>query len=260
MHNVIPVFLCLLFIIKVTLSKEISVCSDANYWYPYSYVNDSGKAEGVHIDMLVYVLNEMGYDYTITPLPWKRCLYEMKHGKYDAVVSASYKSERALYLHYPDRASAGKTEFYLTKVSYVVISHKELLYEFTGDLSTLPSPVRSVLGYSIIDDLSRQGVTVYSGINVRNNIEALIRTKRGVVITTYNTAKALLKRIDGDNELVIHAPPLKSKAYYTGFSQRKEDITENEMREIWKRCAELRKDTLFMDSLYLKYEGAEVSK
>lgn len=248
--------LCLvpLLIVTIVLSKTISICSDANYWYPFSYVNDSGKAEGLHVDMLVHILDEMGYDYTIKPLPWKRCLYVAKHGECDAVLSASFKTERAAYLQYPDSVSYEKAKQYLTKVEYVVISHVESSYKFLGDVKTLPLPVRSVLGYSIIDDLSAQGVTVYSGINVLKNIEALMRSKRGVVITTPNTAKALLKRDDYGDSLQIHEVLLTSKAYYLPFSQLKTDISQEERKKIWQRCAELRKDTLFMDSLYLKYE------
>lgn len=239
---------------ECVVSKEIAVCSDENYWYPFSYVNDSGKAEGIHVDMLEYILEKLEYDYSITPLPWKRCLLETRDGKYDAVLSASYKSERAEYLEYPANASEDASAVYLTKVEYVVVTHRENTYRYNGDVLTLPQPVRGVLGYSIVDDLLSQGVEVYKGFNVRDNIDLLIRSKRGAVITTPNTAKAIIDEFGLGKSLVVNETMLASKAYYLPFSILKKSVTSEMRRAIWKECEKLRNETRFMDSLYLKYE------
>lgn len=235
-------------------SKEIAICSDANYWYPFSYVNEQGNAEGLHVDMLVYVLNELGYAYTITPLPWKRCFHETKEGKYDAILNASYKPDRAEFMYYPEGAASNESHHYLTKVSYVVITPIELSFDYSGNNRLLPQPIRSILGYSIVDDLTKQGIPIKTGNNVRENFESLLRTKQGSIITTLHTARAIIKEMKIENKLRIHKRPITSKSYFIAFSKSKGQLTEKERLEIWKRCETLRKDTLFMDSLYQYYE------
>ena len=89
-----------------TEGKTISICSDANYWFPYTF-NKNDVSKGLHVDLVKKALAKSGIVAVIEPLPWKRCLFSAKKGRYDAVISASYKQERAEYLYYPEDAILG---------------------------------------------------------------------------------------------------------------------------------------------------------
>lgn len=192
--DTVKVLLVFAHILTAVSSRDITLCSDENYWYPFSYTNEKGEAAGLYIDMVSRIFENLDYSCTITPLPWKRCLLGAENGSYDGVVGASYKDERALFLDYPENAAANRSVYYLTKVEYVLVTHKDENYCFRGNVKTVPQPVRGVLGYSIVDDLRKQGVVMHTSTNVRKNMEMLIRSGRGAVITTPHTARDLKKR------------------------------------------------------------------
>lgn len=258
--DTVKVLLVFALILTAVSSKDITLCSDENYWYPFSYTNEKGEAAGLYIDMVSRIFENLDYNCTITPLPWKRCLLGAENGSYDGVVGASYKDERAQFLDYPENAAANRSVYYLTKVEYVLVTHKDENYRFRGNVKTVPQPVRGVLGYSIVDDLRKQGVVMHTSTNVRKNMEMLIRSGRGAVITTPHTARALKKEMDSDNSLVIHEKMVTSKAYYLVFSKSKSDISPEERLKIWKECEKLHSDEEFMDSLYRKYENRTESQ
>lgn len=70
-------------------------------WAPYGYVED-GKAKGFEIEIFKAVMQEMATDVDFLHQPWKRCLYSVKNGSADVVISALKVEERLQYLLYPE--------------------------------------------------------------------------------------------------------------------------------------------------------------
>lgn len=79
---------------------SISICDDANEWPPYTYFervegNKSSKVVGFSIDVLDEIFARHQIRYTITMLPWARCLLEVKKGKhYQMVLDITAGPER----------------------------------------------------------------------------------------------------------------------------------------------------------------------
>ncbi len=232
---------------------NLQICTDINYWYPYTY-ESNGKAKGIHVDIVSLALKNLGHDFTFTPLPWKRCLKEAQSGKYSAVVSGSYKTERAKKLLYPPDAShAKKSRWRITQVEYVVVSHIENAYDFKGDLKTVPGPVRAPLGYSIVEDLKKQGIDVITASSTYNNFRQLVNSKRGVVISPPQNALKLNNYPEFAGKLQIHSTPIKSKSYFLLFSKVYPGLYEHERQKIWDEIMNIRKNKDYMDNLLNSY-------
>ena len=234
-------------------SKELVICTDQNYWYPFTYVKER-KAAGVHIEIVEKALTDLGYSVIFKPLPWLRCLKEAAVGNFHAVVSASYKDDRAQQFNYPpDAQQSSKSDYRITQAEYVVVSPTGMTYEYTGELKTLPRPVRSVLGYSIVDHLTKEGISVSSGRNTQSNLRELVRRKVGVVITTSQTAELLNSSGEFRGLLHIHPQPIISKSYFIVFPKLGSFPDSGAQMKIWEQVQKLRRNSNYFAEVFSKY-------
>jgi polar amino acid transport system substrate-binding protein len=240
--------------------ETIRIGTSEDYWYPYTYA-ENGQARGMHIDMALRALNNLGYQAQFVALPWKRCLLEARQGQLDAVVSASYRPERAAYLIYPDDADqVEKSRWRLMQVEYVVLTLPDLKYEFSGDLHKLPRPVRAPLGYSITEDLRAQGIEVQTAQDIRQCLELLIVSRRGAVITPPQNARGL----NGDprfaQQFRVHAQPVASKSYFMVFARQSRTLSALAIVQIWEELVRLREDENYMEQLFERYEKSALPR
>lgn len=233
--------------------KTIKICTDGNFWFPFSYA-EASEAKGIHIDIARKALLDLGFQPSFTPLPWKRCLKEAETGQFDAIVSASYKAERAKSLKYPeDAARSDKSEWRIMQAEYVVITTSDDKYRFNGNIETLPSPVRAPLGYSIISRLKAEGVHVVTAKDIRECVDRLIKGGRGSVVTARQNAEYFLTSSAYKNKLVIHSRPIASKSYFMVFSKKSSSINNSEISAIWDKIMELRENETYMYDLFSAY-------
>lgn len=75
-------------------------CEDP--WPPYT-VGDIGKPpiDGLAVELFKELELRLGFAFELRLLPWKRCLFWAKQGKYDGVMLLTQNTERASFLHFP---------------------------------------------------------------------------------------------------------------------------------------------------------------
>jgi len=238
--------------------RSISICTDTNFWYPFSFIKDKAPA-GLHIDIIRQALKKLGFEPHFTPLPWNQCLSEVKAGHFDAVATVSYKPDRAAFLRYPAGADqAIRSPWRVTQVDYRVITYSKTAdgkpnpYSFKGDIQTIPAPVRIPSGYSIIDNLKRAGLTVEEAPNSIDNFKKLKKTPAGSVIDLWEVAEYFSKDPAFRHAFVISPKPIFSRSYYLAFS-KKGTIQPETAEAIWKEIARTRADTRGMAILLKQY-------
>jgi len=237
-----------------TQAKEIKICTDNNRWYPFTWSVDN-TALGVHVEVVQQALKNLGLSAAFTPMGWDDCLNAAKEGKFDAVVSASYKPQRGEFLHYPDDApDGGKSKWRITEVEYVFLSNTGDAYGFDGNVKKLPSPVYGPQGYSVVDDLKKEGVVVETAKGDQANIQKLLDSKKGIVITISTIAQSYANNSKFKNKLKVHEKPYTSKSYFMPFS-KKGSVDKATYEAIWKEIARLREDSTYMVKMFSKYQG-----
>ncbi len=241
--------------VGVCQAQLIKITTDQAFWYPFTFV-ENGQPRGIHIDLVKKALTNLDHEIKFFPKPWKRCLQDAKDGKYDAVVSASYKVERAKYLIYPtDAAVAKKSQWRITQVEYIVITNAGLDYRFNGDIKALPHPVRTPIGYSIADDLMSAGVKVFQAPDITDCVTQLVKSGRGSFVTPPQNAAHLQNLSQYKDKLLIHPRPLKSKSYYMVFSANRGQISPKTRQQIWNEIERLRDNAAYMTMLFNNYSG-----
>lgn len=243
----------LCFSLPLAHSNELKICTDANYWFPFSF-EENNIPRGIHIDIAKKALTNLGYLPNFEPLPWKRCFKEAEAGHVDAIVSASYNAERARFLHYPaDATSSGRSKWRIMQVEYVVITVRNTEFTLSGDIKKLPLPVRAPLGYSIIANLKAEGIEVVTAPDVRQCVEQLINGGKGSVVTAKENAEHLSTKDTYKGKILIHSTPITSKSYYMVFSKKSSAINATEINSIWQEIHTLRENKPYMYELFKKY-------
>lgn len=80
---------------------SIAICEDDNEWPPYSYFKrqdgqKTDKIVGFAVDVVDEIFARHHIHYTISLIPWARCLAELKNGtSYQMALNPSYSEERA---------------------------------------------------------------------------------------------------------------------------------------------------------------------
>ncbi|PID42631.1 MAG: amino acid ABC transporter substrate-binding protein [Proteobacteria bacterium] len=233
--------------------KKIAICTDNNFWYPFTLV-EKGQPKGIHIDIIARALSNIGYTAEFKALPWKRCLKAAETGKMDGIATASYKDARARFLHYPaDAKEAGKSPNRVMQVEYIVVTTADSSYQFGGNVKTLPAPVLAPRGYSIADDLKKQGVRVDdSATGDEKNIKKLLRKGKGSVVTIPEVVNVLSRKDAYKGKLHIGDTPIESKSYYLPVS-KKSSISEADRNRIWAEIAKIRDNAEVMAEIAAKY-------
>ncbi len=256
---IFSVLIILIPIIGYCQQDMIRIVTDQGYWYPFTY-SQGDQVKGIHIDVVRKALSNLNYPVRFYPKPWKRCLQDIKNGKYDAIISASYKPERAEYILYPDDAAIReKSVWRITQVEYVVITNFDEPYTFYGDLKSLPQPVRAPLGYSIVDDLKSAGIKVFEAPDTMDCVTRLVKSGRGSFIAPPQNAMDLQLEEEFKGKLKIHPNPIKSKSYFMGFAVKNQKLDRKSIRAIWNEIARLRENQSFMKALFNKYKGRKNS-
>jgi polar amino acid transport system substrate-binding protein len=255
-------FFCLFLIpFSATAGTPITICTDTNFWYPFTYVKDENKQiAGLHIDIINKALADLGYEPNYKPMAWKQCLNEVKNGRVDAIATVSYKADRANFLDYPEGASAGqaKSNERVTQVEYIVITPvtdangKANVYSYNGDIKTIPSPVRIPAGYSIVENLEQAGLTVEENPHSLDNFKKLAKEKTGSVIDLKDVAQHFITQPDFSGKIVIASEPIFSKSYFLGFS-KKGSMKAEDQKKIWQAIAKVREDEVQMGKFLEQY-------
>lgn len=238
----------------VSSNNVIKVCLDESEWYPFTLVK-SGKATGIHIDIITKALSNLGYVVEYRPMPWKRCLAEASQGRIDGVATASYKDERAEFLYFPaDADTAKQSEYRVMQVEYVVVTTAQENYRFEGDIKTIPQPVRAPRGYSIVSDLSKQGLKVDdNAASDEINIRKLLRERRGSVVVIPELVRKLSQLPEYQNKITISDVYWKSKSYFFPIAKHSV-LSERQRRRIWSEIRKIREDAPFMATVSEKYK------
>ena len=249
---ILSILLVLLVVPNIN-AQEISLNSPIRHSYPFLYWEDS-QLKGMHIDIVTDALNNLGYDVQIEGYPLNRCIRRAEKKAVDGIISVPYDSTYDNILSYPpDAGKAKESNWRIMQVDNVVVTHVNSNYEFEGEVSRLPSPIRIIYGRNVVEKrlAGVKGRIEKVKTNVQN-FKKLLRDKRGVLITTTVTAENMYQDPRFKDKIRIHHIPLTSLSHHLAFSQDT-DLTAAERREIWNEIAKLRKDYAYMLQLYAQY-------
>ena len=247
----------LLFPVLLAAHQKITICTDANFWYPFSYVDHEKKSAGLQMDTIRVALKKLGFEPIYKPHVWEDCFQQAKLGLVDAIAGVAYHDDRAVYLNYPEGAAVDQiSPWRIMQISYAVVTARPSLEQksrtFTGDLKDLPQPVRVPAYYLVIQNLEKAGIKVKPGKNTAINLQQLLEERTGSVVDIAQVAQYFMMQPKFNQQLMIQRKTLQNKSYYLAFSKQANIDSETE-EAIWREIANVRNNPNLIADFFKKY-------
>ncbi len=231
-------------------AKEIHLVVDHRNWYPFTF-SDRGASSGMHVDLVKKALSAIGYTVKIKEYPRKRCLLKVKDKEVDGMISIAFHEELSPILDFPPDSSVGlESDFRIMHVDHMVVTY-DPEYRFSGDISTLPIPVRLPMGETSALNLMNKGLRIDFAKADENNFKKLLRDKTGCVISTSVSAENIIKQIEFRDQFTIQSTPILSQSYHLAFA--KDKVSATEQQKIWKAIKKWRDDYVYALQMFSKY-------
>lgn len=196
----------------------IQMVTDINY-PPYSYV-ENGNSVGIYIDIVTQASNRIkGYKTAITPLPWKRGLFEVESGRIPIIIAAYKRPIKRPYLGYSDP---------ILLESVAIFCHKrvtsQIRKQFPDDFKNLRVGVHN--GFLMGDEVSQaesDGIIFlekYSGSTsifrhmLNNRLDCYINDRLAIL----HELKSLPKRLQDSSQKIIEVLKIRFDHAYLGTS------------------------------------------
>lgn len=259
------IILIILFSIMVSISEtaaqELNVAYQDSANFPYQLGNGptiDWSRPGVAVELIKAVGNELNLKINFTRIPWKRCLSEMKHGKFDGVFNASFKLNRLEFGAYPTKN--GKIDptrrSYANSYNLFVLKNSPL--EWDGKtISNLKQKdmIGAPLGYSIVDDLKKMGITVHEMKHTYFSFEMVIRGSLVGVAELNLAGDSYLKKFPEEFKNIVKVSlPLATKNYYLMLSHQFAKQHPELADTIWNTLASIRQSETFQRIIDRYYE------
>ena len=210
---------------------------------------------GMGVEAIYRLEKKLNIKINIKRLPWKRCLAEMEKGHIDGVFTASYKEKRKQFGLYPEVDGKVDPSRRFTSASYALYRLKGSDVKYDGENFHIKGKVGAPLGYSIVDDLKKKGLTVDESPNTLNDFKKMVKGRIEAVAALEMTGDYYLMINQDLNEKIEKVLPLiVEKPYYFMLSHQLYKENKDLAEKIWDTIAEIRRDPDFQKLLKNYFE------
>ena len=95
-------------------------------WEPYQYVNVNGEVQGLDVELIGYVVSQMGCTLTFTQGIWVDLLEDLKQGRIDVLLGASKTEAREEYAHFSDSYRMEEFSLYIRKDDTTRLNYNDI--------------------------------------------------------------------------------------------------------------------------------------
>lgn len=198
---------------------------------------------GLNFDLLNAAAVRAGVRLAYVPLPWKRCLAELKANAVDGALAASFRPDRLELGAYPGGTSPDANKRLHTD-TYVIVRKRgnRAMWDGKG-FSQLDQPVGIQLGYSVGADLAAMNVPVDEGSGSLG--ELLLKLVAERIGAAAGLASEIRHYLADNPEMArqveVLPAPLVEKPYYLMLSHALVKNRPALAEQLWNAIEEVRK-------------------
>ncbi len=247
--RILTIALALIFSHSLALAADkpaVKACTENEDSFPWVLKD----RPGLTILMLRMVEKQVGGKIEVMPLPWKRCLDDVKTGAVDAAFKISYSAVRAAELgNYPmagDKPDASKR---LLTDSYSLYRLKGATVEWDGKVLKADGSVGAQSGFSVVDQLKTLGASVDDA--TRSADANLKKLMAGRVVALAMQTEEGDASIENNPEFKAKVervkPVLVEKPYFLIFSKSFTTKNSAYVQEVWDAIGKVRESAEYVN-------------
>jgi len=182
---------------------------------PFEYV-ENGRIKGANVEILEAVSKKLGIEIRLVAYPWARCIYLVRHGMLDGVMSLYRSSERETYLYYPDEhINIDECVFFTFPGSNV---------HFDGNLASMTGKTILIAQANSYGDEFDRSTNFKKALAPNTvNVVRMIAAKRYTIgIGSRKSIEAEVRANGYENRIEILDAPYIIKTYFA-FSKKKDN-------------------------------------
>lgn len=233
-----------LFSLAAESKPKINFCHEDQDSYPWVLKNGTG----INIEHLSLVAHKLNITINFMPMPWNRCLEEMKKGNVDGAFAASFKVERLEYGLYPTKVGKIDDSKKLHTNQYSLYTLKgESQVNWDGKNISGLNVVGSLSGYSINDFFLKRNIRIDDGTRLPISILEKLLSKRFIAVALQDNRADYIINSNPQfkNSIIKLSPPLEKKSYFLMFSKQFKESNSKLAENIWESIKEVRESNEF---------------
>ncbi|WP_374347070.1 substrate-binding periplasmic protein [Chitinimonas sp.] len=217
----------------------LALCTENEESYPWLLKD----RPGLTMIMMRAVEKSLGVKVEVKPLPWKRCMEEVKAGTMDGLFKISFKPERMEIGHYPMNGDKPDASRRMLDDSYSLYRLKGGRIDWDGKaIKNADGAVGAQSGFSVVDQLKGLGVRVDDGTrSADENLHKLLLGRvAAVALQTQEGDASIAAKSEFATKIERMSPPLVEKPYFLMLSKAFVGKYGDFSRQIWDAVAQVR--------------------
>jgi polar amino acid transport system substrate-binding protein len=210
---------------------------------------------GIAIEMAETAAKACDVVVSFARYPGGRLLALAGENTIDGVVMLSYNRERLALAAYPMKGDAADPDFQIASLSYAFYVRSDSGITWNGmEITGLTKPVGANFGWSIVDDLKKDGLAVEPAKDTANNFNKLLGGRIDAVATHTTIGDAYLTHHGLAGRVKRLDPPISTKPYYLVLSRAWHESHPGVAQCLWQSIADQRRQD--MPALIERYRDA----
>lgn len=214
----------------------LSLCQESKAEDPYlhEFQIHGHSYHGQHAAVVAHALHQLGIEFSLSRLPWKRCISGVMNGVYDGVVGIGWSQERSHKLFFPmaDENTLNES-FRLYYVRYPIYVQSESPLVWDGaEFKHVKHGLVAPKGYLVEEKLKRLNALQQTDAGVDVGI-SLLRNRRvdGVVLSEEVGDRMILEERAKDIkklDVIFYQQPI-----FLAISRNQRKLTTDDIQRVW---------------------------
>lgn len=208
------------FILLTTLICSPAVAAHYDFvtfdFPPLEYENKDNRAEGVAVDIVRRVMNDLGHEVTIRVLPWPRALEMVRTGRADAIFTAYKNPAREKFLDYSREILIPQAVFFYTRDGSDAY--------FDGNVESIQGAIVgivSTISYGQVFDAYKPFLRLDKANKLEHSFLKLMRGRIDLVPCNQYVAEYTMKKMGLSDSVIRQQQALEYIPSYIAFSKQR---------------------------------------
>lgn len=210
---------------------------------------------GIAVEMVEAAAKSCAVAVNFARYPGGRLLALASENTIDGVVMLSFNRERMSIAAYPMKGDAADPDYQIASLSYAFYVRSDSGVTWNGmEITGLTKPIGANFGWSIVEDLKKDGLAVEPAKDTANNFNKLLGGRIDAVAMHVTIGDAYLTHHGLNAQVKRLEPPISTKPYYLVLSRAWHDSHPEVAQCLWQSIADQRRQD--MPALLERYRDA----